>query len=324
MTKVLIIGGGGLIGQKIAQQLNTDGLQGAMVSKVTLFDMVLPESAQLHDTAIVGRLDDAELLEKAIADRPDVIFHLAAAVSGEAEQDFAMGWGVNGTDMWTMLETLRIAHEQDGYCPRFVFASSLAVFGGPMPDIIPDTFHCAPQSSYGAQKVVGETYVSDFSRKGYIDGISLRLPTVSVRPGKPNKAASSCFSSIIREPLNGEEAVLPLPVNTRHMHASPRSAAGFFRHAAVLDTDLLMGVRAITMPSVSCTIEQQINALQSVAGNNVAALIRHSEDPAVARIVTGWPKQFDTPRARDLGFKVESNFDEILAVYLKDQNQNPT
>lgn len=319
MTKVLLVGGGGMIGQKIARQLVDDGLTGQTVSKVTMFDLFIPENGAPHDVAIVGGLNNQALVEQAITGRPDVVILLAAAMSSEAEQDFGMGWRVNTVDMWTFLEAIRIANEADGYCPRVVFASSAAVFGGPLPDVIPDDFHCAPQSSYGTQKVVGEMYISDYSRKGYIDGMSLRLPTITVRPGKPNKAASSCFSGIIREPLNGHEAILPLPDTTEHIHASPRSAAGFFRHAATLDTALLEGVRAVTMPSVSCTIAEQIEALRAVAGDEAVARIKRVEDSSVAKIVQTWPRAFEAKRARALGFKTEDTFAEVLAIYLEDE-----
>ncbi|WP_435140773.1 D-erythronate dehydrogenase [Pseudopelagicola sp. nBUS_19] len=323
MTKILLVGGGGMIGQKIAHQLAESGLPGQTVTKVTLFDLFVPVHGPPHDAAIVGGLNDQALVVQAISDRPDVIILLAAAVSGEAEQDFSMGWRVNTVDMWSFLEAIRMANQADGYCPRVIFASSVAVFGGPLPGVIPDDFHCAPQSSYGNQKVVGEMYISDYSRKGYIDGLSLRLPTITVRPGKANKAASSCFSGIIREPLNGQEAILPLPDTTEHIHASPRAAAGFFRHAATLNTSLLKGVRAITMPGVSCTIAEQISALRAVAGDNVIARIKRVEDPAVAKIVETWPRAFEAKRAHALGFKAEETFAEVLAVYLEDEGIKP-
>lgn len=318
MTSVLISGGGGMIGQKIAQQLSGEGLGGKPVSKVTLFDLFIPEDGAPHDAAMKGGLDDAALLQSAIDDRPDVIFHLAAGVSGECEQDFDLGWNVNVRHFQNMLEQIRAAHLVDGYCPRLIFASSAAVYGGPVPDIIGDDFHTAPQSSYGAQKVVGEMMVADYARKGFMEGMSLRLPTITVRPGKPNAAASSCFSGIMREPLNGEVAPLPLPESTVHMHASPRAAAGFFRHAAVMDLDTLQGVRGLVPPSYSCTIEEQIEALRDVAGNDAVALIKREPNPMVEKIVAGWPKGFSGDRARALGFKAESSYKDILQVYIDD------
>lgn len=318
MTKVLIIGGGGMIGQKIASQLASQGLEGKTVSRVTLLDRAIPSNGAAHDKALIGSLGDAALRAEAVNDRPDIIFQLAAIVSGEAEQKFAHGWQINVQDMWALLELVRQANLDEGYCPRFVFASSAAVYGGPMPDVISDEHHCTPQSSYGVHKVIGEMYVNEFSRKGFINGVSLRLPTITVRPGAPNAALSSCFSGIIREPLNGQEAILPLPTSTLHMHASPRSAAGFFRHAAVLDTDLLNGVRALVPPSISCTIEEQIDVLKAHAGNDVVKLIKPQQNPQIAKMVEGWPKVFDASRARKLGFTSEGSFTEILNVYLEE------
>ncbi len=203
-----------------------------------------------------------------VAGKPDVIFHLAAVVSGEAERDYAKGWAVNMAPQWDMLEALRKLHDDSGgsYCPRVVFTSSIAVFGGPFPDKIGDEFLCAPQTSYGAQKAICELMLGDASRKGFVDGISIRLPTICVRPGTPNKAASGFFSNIIREPLAGLPAVLPVEDTVRHWHASPRSAVGFLTHAAGLDTSLLDGRRALNLPGLSCTVAEQIEALRRVAG----------------------------------------------------------
>lgn len=318
MVHVLIIGGGGMIGQKIARRLAENGLEGAPVSKVTLFDIAIPKDGASHDVAIEGSLGEGDARQRAIEERPEVILHLAAVVSGAAEKDFSLGWRVNVFDMWHLLEDLRYENQTTGYRPRFVFASSCAVYGGPMPLVIPDNFHAMPQSSYGAQKVVGENYVSDFSRKGFIDGLSLRLPTICVRPGLPNAAASSCFSGIIREPLAGKEAVLPLPEETVHMFASPRSAAGFFTKAAVLDTTELEGVRVLNPPSMSCTIAEQIEALRQVAGEDAVKLIRRVSDPDVEAIVSSWPTRFAATRARALGFEVEARFEEIIQTFIED------
>jgi D-erythronate 2-dehydrogenase len=250
--------------------------------------------------------------------RADVIFHLAAIVSGAAEADFDLGWRVNGRAFWDFLEAVRAEHEASGgsYVPRVVFTSSIAVFGAPYPERIGDDFLTAPQTSYGAQKAMAELLLSDMSRKGYMDGIAIRLPTICVRPGKPNLAASSFFSGIIREPLNGVEAILPVPADVRHWHASPRAAASFLTHAATLDTARLEGRRALNLPGVSCTVEEQIEALREVAGNDTVALIRPRPDETIMRIVQGWPRDFAPERALALGFRAESDFREIIETYI--------
>ena len=241
-------------------------------------------------------------------------------VSGEAETDFEKGWQINMSGAWALLEALRKHHEQsDGaYRPKMIFTSSIAVFGAPFPDKIHDEFFCTPQTSYGAQKAIVELLLSDYSRKGFVDGLSIRLPTICVRPGKPNLAASSFFSGIIREPLNGVEAVLPVSDEVRHWHASPRSAARFLTHAAGLDLTPLGARRALNMPGVSCTVAEQIEALRSVAGNDVVKLIKPQLDDRIVQIVAGWPRDFDPQRARALGFESESDFEEIIRIYLED------
>ncbi|EPX81084.1 D-erythronate dehydrogenase [Litoreibacter arenae] len=316
--RALILGGGGMVGQKLARHLAANGLNGQQVD-ITLHDIAFPPDAIAGATQIKGSIADAGTPEALAKTKPDVIFHLASIVSGEAEADFAKGWAINMHPTWALLEALRAEHEADpGYRPRIVFTSSIAVFGGPYPDKISDDFLSAPQTSYGAQKSICETLISDFSRKGYVDGISIRLPTICVRPGKPNAAASSFFSGIIREPLNGQEAILPVADTTRHWHASPRSATGFLTHAATLDTEKLQGRRALNLPGVSCTVAEQIEALRDLAGNDVVKLIKPQPDPVIEKIVEGWPRNFASDRATALGFKAESSFKQIIQVYLDD------
>ena len=317
MTKVLIIGGGGMVGQKLAHKIANEGLPGHDTTEVSLFDMGFPPNSA-PGTQVSGNVTDQAKIDALAAEKFDLIFHLAAIVSGESETNFDLGWSVNMMSMWHLLEALRAQHiASDGtYVPKLVFTSSIAVFGGPYPDKIDDTFLSAPQTSYGAQKAICELMIADFSRKGFIDGMSIRLPTICVRPGKANLAASSFFSGIIREPLNGVEAILPVEDTVRHWHASPRTAAAFLTHAAGLDTDLLEGRRALSLPGVSCTVAEQIEALRDVAGNNVVALIKSQPDPAIMKIVKGWPRNFAPERAIALGFKAESTFREIVDVYI--------
>jgi len=316
MSGALIIGGGGMVGQKLAHRLAEEQPD----LGVTLFDLGFPPDGAPAVSRITGNLADAGEAVRIAAMRPDPIFHLAAIVSGEAEADFDKGWQVNADSFRTFLEALRAEHVASGgtYRPRVVFTSSIAVFGPPFPDKIGDDFILSPQTSYGAQKATAELLLQDFSRKGFVDGLSLRLPTICVRPGKPNKAASSFFSGIIREPLNGVEAILPVSKDVRHWHASPRSAAGFLAHAATLDTALLEGRRALNLPGVSCTVEEQIDALRDVAGNDVVSLIREEPDDTIIRIVQSWPRNFAPDRALALGFKAEESFREIVEVYISD------
>lgn len=315
MTKILILGGGGMIGQKLAQRI-ADTQPDAQVD---LFDLGFP-SRSAPGVQIVGSVTNTLALQNLGERAYDVIYFLASIVSGEAEADFDKGWQTNMFPMWSFLETLRSVHEQsDGtYRPRLVFTSSIAVFGGPYPDKIGDTFLNAPLTSYGAQKATCELMVGDFSRKGFIDGVSIRLPTICVRPGKPNKAASSFFSGIIREPLNGQEAVLPVSPDVRHWHASPRSAAQFLRHAATLDLTRLHNRPGLNLPGVSCTVEEQIEALRAVAGNDVVRLIKHVPDPGIDAIVQGWPRDFFPAHALDLGFRADKDFRAIIETYIED------
>ncbi|MEM9277715.1 MAG: D-erythronate dehydrogenase [Pseudomonadota bacterium] len=323
--KILVLGAAGMIGRKVVSRLLADGIAGQFPDTLVLHDIVAPQTpdANCEVICLSGDVADAAETTKLAALRPDVIFHLAAIVSGEAERDFEKGWEINARGGWYLLDALRKEHETSGgsYQPRFVFSSSIAVFGGPYPDRVPDDFLCAPQTSYGAQKAMVELLVSEYSRKGVIDGVSLRLPTITVRPGKPNQAASSFYSGIIREPLNGEEAILPVPDTVRHWFASPRSAAGFLLHAAAIDTASLNGRRSLNMPGVSCTVGQQIEALQSIAGEAVTKHIVYRPDEAIMNIVSGWPKAFDPATAIKLGFVAEKNFEEIIRVYLEDDFQ---
>ena len=320
MTKVLILGGGGMVGQKLAGQLKSDGLSGTSIDDITALDLGFPKHGIAGVKEVVGDLSDKSKLAKLIAQRPDIVYHLAAVVSGEAERDFDKGWQVNMFHMWQLLELLRSENIASGgtYCPKVMFTSSVAVFGGPFPEYIGDDFLTAPQTSYGAQKAACERMLSDFSRKGFVDGMSLRLPTICVRPGKPNLAASSFFSGIIREPLNGQQAILPVADSVRHTHASPRAAAGFLRHAASLHGKDIGARRALNLPGVSCTVAEQIEALRRAAGQAAVDLIVPQADPDIIKIVDTWPKAFDPQLALSLGFSAEQSFDQIIEIYLAD------
>ncbi|MEL6572548.1 MAG: D-erythronate dehydrogenase [Pseudomonadota bacterium] len=316
MGRILILGGGGMIGQKLAARL----LAANATADVTLFDIGFPPNAVSGTAMETGNLATAGVVAGLAKQKFDTIFHLASIVSGEAESNFTKGYTVNLHPMIAFLEALRLEHEAEStYRPRFVFTSSIAVFGGPYPEWISDDFAPSPQTSYGTQKLMCEALVQDYSRKGFIDGLSLRLPTICVRPGKPNLAASSFFSGIIREPLNGQEAILPVPDTTRHWFATPKAAAGFLVHAAELDTGMLGGHRALNLPGVSCTVAQQIDALRTVAGQTPVELISAQPDETIMSIVAGWPTGFTADRATALGFSAETSFEEIIKTYIAEE-----
>jgi D-erythronate 2-dehydrogenase len=318
---VLITGAAGMIGRKLTARLVTDkALNGKPIDRLTLLDVGTPprpENFSGRVETVAADIVGPAAAGAAIAGRPDAIFHLAAVVSGEAELDFEKGVHVNFDGSRALLEAVRTAG--DGYRPRFVFASSIAVFGAPFPAAIPDDFALTPLTSYGTQKAMVELMLADYTRRGFVDGIGIRLPNIVVRPGKPNKAASGFFSSIIREPLNGEEALLPVDEGVRNWHASPRAAVSFLIHAAALDGKELSPRISLTMPGVCCTVAEQIAALRRIAGDKVAARIRRAPDPLVQRIVGGWPSRFDPRRALALGFKAEASFDEIIRAHIDDE-----
>src|ERR1700743_3868471 len=310
-----------MVGRKLVERLLKDGRVGNPdISKMTLHDVVAPAKPEKPGFPVDVHAGDFAVpgaAEKLIAGRPDVIFHLAAIVSGEAELDFGKGYRINLDGTRMLIDAIRLAG--GGYKPRLVFTSSIAVFGAPFPDAIGDEFFHTPLLSYGTQKAIGELLISDYSRKGFLDGISIRLPTICVRPGAPNKAASGFFSNILREPLAGKEALLPVSEDVRHWHASPRSAVGFLIHAATMDTAKAGARRNLTMPGLSATVGEEIAALKRVAGDKVAARIKREPDQFIMGIVDGWPRNFDARRARALGFTTaESNFDDIIRIHIED------
>lgn len=317
---ILITGAAGMIGRKLTARLVNDGmLNGRAIDRLTLIDVTAPPQPEEFSgkVATVGAdIADPAVARAAVAGKPDVIFHLAAVVSGEAELDFEKGTHVNLDGSRALIEAVRAI---GGYRPRLVFTSSIAVFGAPFPDAIPDDFHLTPLTSYGTQKAIVELLLADYTRRGFLDGVGIRLPTISVRPGRPNKAASGFFSSIIREPLAGEEAVLPVADSVMHWHASPRAAVGFLMHAAGLDAAKLGPRINLTMPGVCCTVAEQIAALRRIAGDKVASRIRREPDALVERIVAGWPRRFDPARALALGFRAEASFDDIVRVHIEDE-----
>jgi nucleoside-diphosphate-sugar epimerase len=318
---VLVIGAAGMLGAKLVNALCLKKqLAGVPITKLTRQDIVLagapPESDFLIETDLSDLSKEGEA-KRLLSSRPDFVFHLAAIVSGEAEQDFEKGYRINFDGTRNLLEAMRMIG--GGYCPKFIFTSSIAVFGAPFPEAIDDEFFNTPLTSYGTQKVMGELLISDYSRRGFLDGLSLRMPTICVRPGKANKAASSFFSNIIREPLAGKEAILPVSKDVRHWHCAPRTAVQMLIHAAELGTAKVGPRRAISMPGVSCTVGEQIEALSKVAGADCVKLIRSEPDAFVDKIVAGWPRNFNTKRALALGFKADKDFESIIRIHIADE-----
>ena len=319
---ILILGAAGMVGRKLVDRLVTDGRLGNNeITKMTLHDVVAakkPEKISFPVEVLSGDFAISGVPEKLVAGRPDVVFHLAAIVSGEAELDFDKGYRINLDGTRMLFDAIRLVG--GGYKPRVVFTSSIAVFGAPFPDAIGDEFFNTPLLSYGTQKAIGELLLADYTRRGFMDGVGIRLPTICIRPGLPNKAASGFFSGILREPLAGQEAILPVSEDVRHWHASPRSAVGFLVHAGTMDTARIGPRRNLTMPGISATVGEQIAALKRVAGEKVASRIKREPDPFIVGIVAGWPRNFDPKRALELGFTTaEKSFDDIIRIHIDDE-----
>ena len=319
---ILVLGAAGMVGRKLTERLLRDGRIGDReISRMTWHDVVAPTKpadAAIPISIVTGDFADPGTAASLVAHRPDVIFHLAAIVSGEAELDFDKGYRINLDGTRMLLDAIRLAG--GGYKPRVVFTSSIAVFGAPFPEAIGDEFFQTPLMSYGTQKAIGELLLADYSRRGFMDGIGIRVPTICIRPGLPNKAASGFFSNILREPLAGKEAVLPVSEDVRHWHATPRSAVGFLLHAATMDTAAVGARRNLTMPGLSATVGEEIAALKRVAGDKVAARIRRETDAFIVGVVNGWPRNFEAKRAAKLGFTtVEKTFDDIIRIHIEDE-----
>jgi nucleoside-diphosphate-sugar epimerase len=319
--KVVITGGAGFLGQRLARRLLAQGCladsegRECAIQEITLVDVVPANNfGDSRVKTIAGDIADAQLLREVI--RPDTasVFHLAAVVSGQAEADFDLGMRINLDATRALLDTCRAAGKQ----PKLVFTSSVAVYGGALPDVVQNDTALNPRSSYGMQKAIGELLVNDYSRRGFVDGRVLRLPTISVRPGKPNKAASSFASGIIREPLNGEEAVCPVPRSTRLWLLSPRKAIDSLVKGHEVPAAALGDSRIVNLPGISVSVEDMVQALERVGGAEAAGRIRWEHDPAVERIVGSWPGAWDTARAVTLGLDADADMEAIVRAYVED------
>jgi D-erythronate 2-dehydrogenase len=316
---VVITGGAGFLGARLARSLLSKGtLRSAegreeRIAQLTLLD-VAPSRAVSDPRVrvLAGSIADPAVVAAAVGEDTDAIFHLAAIVSGQAEADFDLGMQINLDATRLILERAR----RNGNRPRVVFTSSVAVFGGALPPVVQDDTAATPQSSYGAQKLMCELLVHDYSRKGFVDGRALRMPTICVRPGAPNKAASSFASGIIREPLAGEEAVCPVAPETLMWLMSPGKAIDNLVHGHELEAARLGPSRIVNMPGLSVTVRDMVGALERVAGPAVSRRVRWERDPAIVRIVSSWPGRFATPRAQALGFQADASFEDIVRAHV--------
>ena len=313
--KILITGGAGFLGQRLAHEL-IKTQQNHMVTELVLADIAaLRDAALINDARVRSVTGDlAQGLAGGLLNGVDGVFHLAAAVSGECEADIDVGLKANLDTTRALLDTCRAQAKP----PRVVFSSSLAVYGGDMPDVIADNTLPQPQNSYGTQKFICEQLIADYTRKGYIDGRSVRLPTVTVRPGKPNKAASGFMSGIIREPLAGVDAVCPVDPATGVWITSPRYAVAGLIAAYDTPREQWGGRTAMNLPGLSVRVSEMIAALERRAGATVAARVRMQKDETISTIVGGWPWRFDAARARGLGLSGPVAMDEIVAEYVED------
>lgn len=319
--RVLITGGGGFLGQKLAHALAQSGvLRGRPVSALTLLDLATSPApdATFPVSSVAADLAASDALTRATAQPFDVIFHLAAVVSGAAEADFDLGLRVN---LMGTLNLLTAARAQ-GNAPIVVYASSVAVHGGEAPATVIDGVELNPQTSYGSQKAMGELLLNDMSRRGFIDGRGLRLPTVSIRPGKANAAASSFMSGIFREPLQGEPSNCPVGRDFEVWHSAPRTVVANLLHAAEIDGTAFGPNRNLNLPGRTDTIGAMIDAMTRVAGPEAAARITWDKDPVIERIVTGWRNRFAPNKALELGFKADESFEDSVRWFLKDDHRD--
>lgn len=319
--KILITGGSGFLGRRLLAHLLKVGSieiagQSVHIDKITVFDTCamdgVPQDARVE--VFTGNLNNPAAVAMAVSGA-DVVWHLAAVVSSAAEADFDLGMNVNIHGLLGLLEELRRQKRR----PRLVNTSGFAVFGGELPDTVTDQTAPTPQSSYGMQKAVAELLVADYSRRGFIDGRTVRLPTIAIRPGKPNRAASSFVSSIIREPIAGQEAVCPVKKETAVYISSPRSALRSLLMAMQLNEDMVGLSRTIPLPGITVTIGEMVEALRRIAGDDAERKIAWEPDAEIQRIVESWPSHVEARKATSLGFPQDGNIDEIIRAHMEEQ-----
>lgn len=321
---ILITGGGGFLGQRVARALLAQGDtvdakgERRAIRRITLMDIAEPANGVKDDRVrfVKGEVSDAAAVAAALGGDTDGVFHLAAVVSGQAESDFELGMRVNLDGYRTVLEACRKA----GNRPRLLFSSSIAVFGTPLPDVITDATTPTPQASYGVQKLIGEWLTADYNRKGFIDGRAVRIPTVSVRPGKANAAASSFASAVIREPLNGVVYDCPVPAETLMWMCSPARVVANLVRAFELPSQAWGELRAVSLPGIVVSVGEMVDSLRRLGGEAAAARVRYVKDERIQAIVKTWAARLDTPRANAMGFTADRTMDEIVAQYIRDEN----
>jgi nucleoside-diphosphate-sugar epimerase len=308
--KVLVTGANGFLGRRVITSL----LAGPDApARIVAADLTSGEFDDPRVVAKAGDVGDPEFISTIVEPDVDVVFHLAAVLSGQAEAEFDLGLRVNVEGTYYLLQKCRTLQKP----ARVVFSSTVAVFGGPLPEVVPETMAVWPQSSYGTAKSIGEYLINDFSRRGFIDGIAVRVPTVTVRPGKPNSAVSSFVSGIIREPVNGMESVCPVPLDTRLWICSPDAATANIVHAAHVRGDALGPWRTVNLPGLTVTPAEMLDSLERLAGPDARARVRVEIDDRIARLMTAWPGAFDLTRPLALGFTRDAHVDDIVRQYLR-------
>ena len=322
MSTIVVTGGAGFLGKRLARELlrrgtlaSTSGAQ-ERIDRIVLLDVVAATDFDDPRIEVVaGDIAQASVVDAVIDARVSSVFHLAAVVSGEAERNFDLGMRVNVDAARVVLEACR----RGGARPRVLFTSSVAVYGGNLPDVVTDTTPLDPRSSYGVQKAIGELLICDYTRKGFVDGRVARLPTISVRPGRPNQAASSFASGIIREPLNGEDAVCPVAKELRLWLLSPRRAIESLVALHDVPSGALGSARQVNLPGLSVSVGEMVEALRAVGGEVAVKHIRWQRDELVERIVGSWPAAWDTSRARSLGLAADTDFETVVRAYVEDE-----
>jgi D-erythronate 2-dehydrogenase len=318
---VVITGGAGFLGLRLAKELlKRDQLIDARgvtspITSITLVDIVAADLADPRVTMRVGDTSSVEFMKTILTDKVDAVFHLAAIVSGHAEAEFDLGMRINLDASRILLECCR----EGGKKPKVVFTSSVAVYGGDMPEVVQESTALNPQTSYGSQKAMAELLLNDYTRKGFIDGRVLRLPTISVRPGKPNLAASSFASGIIREPLSGQESICPVAPETKIWVLSPKKAVLNLIHGHDIPTDILGRNRAVNLPGLSMQVSGMLSALEKVAGQQVLKRVQMKFDPSIDKLVSSWPGAWNDDRARSIGFVGDANFEEVIQAHIDDE-----